>query len=87
MKLFVGNLPYNVSDEDLREIFEAFGTVISARIIMDRDTGRSKGFGFVEMANADEAEQAMKQLDGQDKDGRPMVVNPARDNQRTGAHR
>lgn len=79
MKLFVGNLPYSVSDEDLKSIFEKFGTVVSARVIMDRDTGRSKGFGFVEMGSADEAKTAMEQLDNQDVDGRSIVVNEARD--------
>jgi RNA recognition motif-containing protein len=77
-KLYVGNLPYSVSDSDLQQMFEPHGTVQSAQVIMDRDTGRSKGFGFVEMSNDQEAQAAIAALNGQDKEGRALVVNEAR---------
>ena len=77
-KLYVGNLSYGVTNEDLRQMFEAHGTVDSADVIMDRSTGRSKGFGFVEMSNDDEAQAAMSALDGQDNDGRALRVNEAK---------
>jgi RNA recognition motif-containing protein len=77
-KLYVGNLPYNVSDSDLQAMFEAHGSVQSAQVIMDRDTGRSKGFGFVEMGSDQEAQAAIAALNGQDRDGRALVVNEAR---------
>jgi RNA recognition motif-containing protein len=77
-KLYVGNLPYNLSDSDLQQMFEAHGTVQSAQVIMDRDTGRSKGFGFVEMGSDQEAQAAIAALNGQDKEGRALVVNEAR---------
>jgi RNA recognition motif-containing protein len=77
-KLYVGNLPYSVSDSDLQQMFEPHGTVQSAQVIMDRDTGRSKGFGFVEMASDSEDQAAISALNGQDKDGRALVVNEAR---------
>lgn len=77
-KLYVGNLGYAVSDNDLVKIFEPHGTVESAQIIMDRDTGRSKGFGFVEMKTDQEAQAAITALNGQDSDGRAMSVNEAR---------
>ncbi len=79
-KLFVGNLSYEVGDSELREVFEAFGTVSSAQVITDRDTGRSRGFGFVEMAGHDEAEAAIAGLDGTSVHGRTIGVNPAKDN-------
>ncbi|MCG2795816.1 MAG: RNA-binding protein [Actinomycetia bacterium] len=78
MKLYVGNLGYSTSSEDVRAAFEEFGTVDSADVIMDRSTGRSKGFGFVEMENIDEAKAAMGALDGKELDGRPIKVNEAR---------
>ena len=78
MKLYVGNLGYSTSSEDVRAAFEEFGTVDSADVIMDRSTGRSKGFGFVEMENIDEAKAAMDALDGKELDGRPIKVNEAR---------
>lgn len=77
-KLYVGNLSFNVSDSDLSQLFAQFGTVDSAQIIMDRDTGRSKGFGFVEMASAGEAQAAITGLDGKDHDGRALKVNEAK---------
>jgi RNA recognition motif-containing protein len=76
--LYVGNLPYSVSDSDLQQMFEAHGTVQSAQVIMERDTGRSKGFGFVEMGSNDEAQKAIDALNGQQIDGRTLTVNVAR---------
>ena len=78
MKIYAGNLSYNVSDEDLRAAFAQFGTVDSADVIMDRATGRSKGFGFVEMSDATEAKAAIEGLNGKDLDGRNLNVNEAR---------
>jgi cold-inducible RNA-binding protein len=77
-KLYVGNLGYGVSDNDLVKIFEPHGTVESAQIIMDRDSGRSKGFGFVEMKTDQEAQAAITALNGQEAGGRAMTVNEAR---------
>jgi RNA recognition motif-containing protein len=77
-KLYVGNLAYSVTDSDLETMFAAHGTVQSAQIIMDRDTGRSKGFGFVEMGSDQEAQNAIKALNGQEKDGRALTVNEAK---------
>ncbi len=77
-KLYVGNLSYGVTDSQLEQLFAAHGAVQSAQVIMDRDTGRSKGFGFVEMSNAAEAEAAISALNGVEKDGRPITVNEAR---------
>ena len=77
-KLYVGNLPYSVSDSDLQQMFEAHGTVTSAQVIMDRDTGRSKGFGFVEMSSDAEAQAAVDAMNGKDINGRPLTVNEAR---------
>ena len=76
--LYVGNLSYSTSQEQLRELFEAYGEVISANVITDRDTGRSRGFGFVEMVNEDEANAAIDALNGQEVDGRTLTVNEAR---------
>ena len=76
--IYVGNLSYHMTDDQLRDAFAEFGAVNSARIIMDRDTGRSKGFGFVEMENDGEAQEAISKLDGQEIDGRPVKVNEAR---------
>jgi len=78
LKIYAGNLSYNVSDEDLRAAFAQFGTVDSADVIMDRSTGRSKGFGFVEMGDATEAKAAIEGLNGKDLDGRNLNVNEAR---------
>jgi len=77
-KLYVGNLGYGVTDSDLTKMFEAHGTVESAQVIMDRDTGRSKGFGFVEMKTDQEAQAAITALNGQDNGGRALTVNEAR---------
>jgi len=77
-KLYVGNLPYNVTDESLEQMFAAHGTVQSAQIIMDRDTGRSKGFGFVEMGSDAEAQTAIAAMNGHEVDGRTLTVNEAR---------
>ncbi|MBO6794319.1 MAG: RNA-binding protein [Balneolaceae bacterium] len=78
MNIYVGNLSYGVSDDNLREVFEAFGTVSSAKVITDKYSGRSKGFGFVEMDNDAEANAAIDQLDGAEIDGRSVKVNEAR---------
>lgn len=77
-KIYVGNLSFNVLEENLRDAFMKFGTVASCKVIVDRDTGRSKGFGFVEMDTAQEAQDAIANLDGQDLDGRNMKVNEAK---------
>ena len=77
-KLYVGNLPYSVRDEDLQQSFGQFGGVTSAKVMMERDTGRSKGFGFVEMASDAEAQAAINGMNGQPLGGRSIVVNEAR---------
>ena len=77
-KLYVGNLPYSVRDEDLQQSFGQFGAVTSAKVMMERDTGRSKGFGFVEMASDAEAQAAITGMNGQPLGGRSVVVNEAR---------
>lgn len=82
-KLFVGNLDFTAQDDDLKELFSPFGSVISARVLMDRDTGRPRGFGFVEFQNPKEAGEAIQVLDGQDFRGRSLRVNEAQDNRRS----
>lgn len=77
-KLYVGNLPYSVRDSDLQQAFSQFGTVTSAKVMMERDTGRSKGFGFVEMGSDAEAQAAITGMHGQSLNGRSIVVNEAR---------
>ena len=77
-KLYVGNLPYTVNDEELQRLFEQAGSVATASVIMDRYSGRSKGFGFVEMPNDSEAAKAIETLNGHDMGGRKLVVNEAR---------
>ena len=77
-RLYVGNLTYGTTDATLRQLFEAHGSVASAQVIMDRDTGRSKGFGFVEMGSEEEAQAAIAALNGQQIDGRALTVNEAR---------
>ena len=77
-KLYVGNLPYSVRDEDLQQSFGQFGAVTSAKVMMERDTGRSKGFGFVEMGNDAEAQAAITGMNGQSLGGRSITVNEAR---------
>jgi RNA recognition motif-containing protein len=77
-KLYVGGLPYSVSDERLKELFESHGTVESAKVITDRYTDRSRGFGFVEMSTQQEAEQAVQALNGTELDGRSLTVNESK---------
>ena len=76
--IYVANLPYSSGDDELRSTFEAYGTVDKATVIKDRDTGRSRGFGFVEMPNDDEADAAIENLNGSEVSGRPLTVNEAR---------
>ena len=78
MNIFVGNLSFDTRDEGLREAFAAFGSVSSAQVVMDRDSGRSRGFGFVEMPNDAEAREAISALNGSELGGRPVTVNEAR---------
>ncbi len=78
MKLYVGNLPFSTTDDSLRSLFESHGQVSSAQVVNDRDTGRSRGFGFVEMANDAEGKAAIEAMNGQSVDGRAIVVNEAR---------
>jgi RNA recognition motif-containing protein len=80
--LFVGNLPFTTSSPDLEQLFSPFGAVSRAQVITDRDTGRSRGFGFVEMDSADEAQKAIDALDGSDFSGRQIKVNVARERSR-----
>jgi RNA recognition motif-containing protein len=77
-KLYVGNLPYSFGDSDMQQAFGQYGTVDSAKVMTDRDTGRSKGFGFVEMSSSAEAQSAIQGLNGQSHGGRDLVVNEAR---------
>jgi RNA recognition motif-containing protein len=83
-KLYVGNLPYTIDDDSLRHNFAEYGNVQSAKVMMDRDSGRSKGFGFVEMTNAQEAEAAIAGLNGMSVGGRSIVVNISRPKESTG---
>jgi len=76
--LYVGNLAFGMTDSDLQNLFGTHGTVRSAHVIMDRDTGRSKGFGFVEMESGEQAQAAIKAMNGQDSNGRALTVNEAR---------
>ena len=78
MNIYVGNLSYKATDEDLRAAFEAFGQVASARVIMDKETGRSRGFGFVEMPSDDEGRKAIEAVNNKEIAGRPVRVNEAR---------
>jgi RNA recognition motif-containing protein len=88
MNIFVGNLNYNLTQEDLEGIFEEYGELSSVKLITDKFTGKSKGFGFVEMANDEEAKKAIEELNGAELEGRTMVVNESvdkpRDNRRSG---
>ena len=77
-KLYVGNLPYSISEEDLKSHFQQYGEVASVKIVTDRDTGRAKGFGFIEMGSDEEAKKAINGADGQDFSGRPLKVNEAK---------
>ena len=78
MNIYVGNLSYNVTEDSLRSMFETFGSVVSAKLIMDRDTGQSKGFGFVEMENNSDGHKAIEGLNVDDNDGRDLRVNVAK---------
>jgi len=78
MKIYVGNLPFSIDDAGLEEVFKPYGTVASAKVITDRDTGRSRGFGFVEMEEDEEAQKAIEALNGSEVGGRPLTVNKAR---------
>jgi RNA recognition motif-containing protein len=78
-KLYVGNLPFSATEESLRELFEQHGPTVSVRVITDRETGRSRGFGFVEFENESNAEKALQALDGADMEGRSLRVNEAQD--------
>ncbi|MDR2467532.1 MAG: RNA-binding protein [Spirochaetaceae bacterium] len=81
-KLYVGNLSWNTTEDSLRNYFSSFGTVVSARVVADRESGRSKGFGFVEMSSNSEAAAAIEGTNGKDLDGRPLRVNEAQDKPR-----
>jgi RNA recognition motif-containing protein len=78
VNIYVGNLPFTTTEADLERLFGEYGTVDSAAVITDRDTGRSRGFGFVEMSSADEARRAIEELNGNDMNGRALTVNEAR---------
>ncbi len=84
MNIYVGNLSYKISDQELEEVFEEFGEVISAKVIKDRETGSSTGFGFVEMADDEDAQAAIEELDGSEIDGRAVKVNKARPKETAG---
>jgi RNA recognition motif-containing protein len=87
VNIFVGNLPYSMSDEELRAVFEEYGSVRDARVVMDRYTGRSRGFGFVEMDANNEAQTAIEALSGTEVGGRPLTVNEARPKNERGPRR
>ena len=90
MNLYVGNLPFQTTENDLAELFSPYGTVVGAKIITDRETGRSRGFGFVEMAERSEGEQAITSLNDQEVEGRRIKVNEAKprsDNRRSGGYK
>jgi RNA recognition motif-containing protein len=84
MNIYVGNLSYGMSEDELRDAFGAFGEVSSVKILMDRETGRSRGFGFVEMPNKSEAETAITQLNGKEVGGRALRINEARPREQRG---
>ena len=81
-KLYIGNLPFSTTDQELQEVFSTHGNVVSAKVITDRYTGRSRGFGFVEMGGEDEAQQAITAMNGSELGGRMLVVNEARPQER-----
>ena len=78
MNIYVGNLSYRMTDDDLEKLFSSFGSVSASKIVIDRETGRSKGFGFVEMPNQGEGDEAIRQLDGKEVEGRNIKVNVAK---------
>jgi len=84
MNIYVGNLSYSATEASMRELFEGYGQVTTAKIVTDKFTGSSRGFGFVEMPNADEAQRAIDELNGKDFDGRKIVVNESRPRETTG---
>lgn len=85
MNMYVSNLSFHTTDEDLRKLFMQYGTVASAKVITDRETGRSRGFGFVEMESAKEANEAMKNVNNKDIEGRPISVTVARERENKGS--
>ena len=87
MRLYVGNLPYTITKSRLEEVFSPFGTIVSASVISDKFSGRSKGFGFVEFDNDDAAKEAIAKLDGTDIEGRPLRVNEAKPREENSAPR
>ena len=87
MKIFAGGLSWNTDEDSLREVFEAYGEVDSAKVITDRDTGRSRGFGFVEMPNSADGQKAIDELDGAEVDGRNIRVNEAQERRDNGGQR
>jgi RNA recognition motif-containing protein len=87
MKLFVGNIPFSMSEEDLRETFEEFGSMISCKLIKDAETGRSRGFGFIEYSSKEEAEAAIENLNETEVQGKRLVVNEARPQEKRGSQR
>jgi RNA recognition motif-containing protein len=87
MKIFVGNLPYSVDNDALEDLFKQHGAVDSAEVVTDRETGRSRGFGFVEMADGAEAQKAIEALNGHQVDGRDLTVNEARPKKQGGGRR
>lgn len=84
MNIYVGNLPYSATENSLKALFETYGDVTTAKIVTDKFTGSSRGFGFVEMTNADEAQKAIDGLNGKDFEGRKIVVNESRPRENTG---
>ena len=87
MRIYVGNLPYSTGDSELAEAFSPFGEVPSASVVMDRETGRSRGFGFITFQEEAAAQNAISQMDGQEFDGRPLKVNKALERERGGGNR
>lgn len=86
-RLFIGNLPYSTTGDQLQQLFAEAGTVVNATVITDKQTGRSRGFGFVEMSSEDEAKNAVSALNGRELDGRAIVVNEAREREERGPRR
>ena len=84
MNIYVGNLSYSATEASMKDLFEGYGTVTTAKIVTDKFTGSSRGFGFIEMPNADEAQRAIDELNGKDFDGRKIVVNESRPRETTG---